>query len=192
MTLQIRNMESNGGISLIKDALLKLGVHFKTMELFNADMNKNVSSDKSPVENIVPENVMPDLVNDEKLHKIENIKEAVILLLNLPIDRVKPGLSDFIGQKLNEDYTSLNNLFTEVEGINIDNYFLSQKIERAKELLKYSELNISDIASKLDFEGESQLSKLFEKFTGFNPTTYKELRTTTRYKSREERIINRA
>jgi len=189
MLLQIRNMESNTGISLIKDALSRLGLHFNTMELVEVNLNKNISSEKSPVDNIASENAKPDLVEEEKRRHVENIKAAIIQLLNFPIDRVKPDLSDYISQKLNDDYLTLNNLFSEIEGITIEKHFLEQKIERVKELLKYSELSVGDIATKLDFESESQLLKLFEKLTGFTPASYKELRTTTRYKSREERNV---
>jgi len=189
MLLQIRNMESNSGISLLKDALSRLGLHFKTMELVEVNLNENISGKKSSVDDIDIEKAMPDLVNEENRRHVENIKSAIIQLLNFPVDRVRPSLSDYISHKLNEDYVVLNNIFSELEGITIEKHFLEQRIERVKELIKYSELGLNDIASKLDFESESQLSKLFEKITGFTPDSYKELRTTTRYKSREERIV---
>jgi len=43
---------------------------------------------------------------------------------------------------LNHDYTYLANLFSEVQGITIEQFIISHKIERIKELIIYDELNI--------------------------------------------------
>ncbi len=60
----------------------------------------------------------------------------------------KKKFSILLSEKLNKDYSALGNLFSQVEGITIEKYIINQKIEKAKELLVYDELNLSEITFK--------------------------------------------
>jgi AraC-like DNA-binding protein len=64
-------------------------------------------------------------------------------------DQIKINLSDYLSQKLNYNYTYLANLFSEVKGTSIEQFYLSHKIERVKELLVYGDMNLTEIARKL-------------------------------------------
>lgn len=50
------------------------------------------------------------------------------------------------------------------------------KIERAKELLLYDELTLTEIAYKLHYSSVAHLSNQFKKVTGLTPTYFKELK----------------
>jgi AraC family transcriptional regulator len=52
-------------------------------------------------------------------------------------------------------------------------YLLQQRIERAKQLLKQTELSIVEIALDCGFSSHSHLSKQFRSFTGVTPKTYR-------------------
>jgi AraC-like DNA-binding protein len=67
----------------------------------------------------------------------------------------------------------LSKLFSEVEGITIEHFIIRQKIERAKELLVYDELSLSQIADQLGYSSVAHLSAQFKKVTGLTPTFYK-------------------
>ncbi len=73
------------------------------------------------------------------------------------------------------EYNYLSNIFTEVEGITIEKYFIAQRIEKVKELLKYDELSLSEIADKLSYSSVSYLSNQFKMQTGFTATEFKAL-----------------
>ncbi len=90
------------------------------------------------------------------------------------------NLSEFISQKLNYDYNYLSNLFSEVQGITIEKYFIAQKIEKVKELLKYDELSLSQIADRLGSSSVAYLSNQFKKQTGLTPSFYKTMKTNSR------------
>jgi AraC-like DNA-binding protein len=77
---------------------------------------------------------------------------------------------------LNYDYTYLSNVFSEVKGITIQQFIIIHKIERAKELLLYDELNLSEISYKLHYSSVAHLSNQFKKITGLTPTYYKKLK----------------
>ncbi len=63
--------------------------------------------------------------------------------------------------------------FTQVEGITIEQYFLLQRMERVKELIKYDELTISEIADRTGFSSVAHPSAQFKKLTGMTPTAFK-------------------
>lgn len=86
------------------------------------------------------------------------------------------NLSTFIAEKLNLDYRYVSSLFSEVEGTTIEKYFISQRIEKVKELLVYDELSLSEIADKLGYSSVAYLSNQFKKMTGLTPTFYKGLK----------------
>ena len=87
---------------------------------------------------------------------------------------LKTNLSDYLAENLNQDYNSLSNLFSEIENTTIEKYFISQKIERVKELLIYNELSLSEIADLLNYSNVAHLSNQFKKITGFTPTSFKQ------------------
>ena len=90
------------------------------------------------------------------------------------------NLSDYLNQKINTDYNTLSNLFSEVEGITIEKYFILQKIERVKELLMYDEMSLSEIAYTLNYSSVAYLSNQFKKITGLTPTHFKNLKNKMR------------
>ena len=81
-----------------------------------------------------------------------------------------------IGQLLYHDYSFLSNFFLEIEGTTIEKYFITQKVERIKKLLKYDELSISEIADQLGYSSVACLSNQFKKETGLTPSFYKSQR----------------
>ena len=88
--------------------------------------------------------------------------------------------SDYISEKLQYDYTYLANLFSEVVGITIEHFIIIHKIERAKELIIYNELNLTEIADKLHYSSVSHLSYQFKKITGLTPSFFKSLKPKKR------------
>jgi AraC-like DNA-binding protein len=96
-------------------------------------------------------------------------------------DQIKINLSDYLSQKLNYNYTYLANLFSEVKGTSIEQFYLSHKRERVKELLVYGELNLTEIARKLHYSSVAHLSNHFKRNTGLTPTHFKNLKLKDRH-----------
>ncbi len=89
-------------------------------------------------------------------------------------------MSDYLIENLHQDYSKLSNLFSYVEGISIEKYFINLKIEKVKELIVYDELSLSEIANFLNYSSVSHLSNQFKKVTGFSPSYFKKIKESKR------------
>ena len=70
--------------------------------------------------------------------------------------------------------------FKKTTGSSLMAYFGKMKIQRAKELLRETDLSISAISDSLSFDDPNYFSKTFKKLTGYTPTTYRKLRIGSR------------
>ena len=121
-----------------------------------------------------------EIIDDKKSRLIEKIKNAIITQIHHSEENSPVNLSDYLSKEVNYDYRYLSNLFSEVEGTTIEKYFIAQKIEKVKELLKYDELTLSEIANKLGYSSVAYLSNQFKKQTGLTPSFFKSSRIGSR------------
>jgi AraC-like DNA-binding protein len=90
-------------------------------------------------------------------------------------DEQRLNLSVLLASQLHKDYSYLSHLFSAVEGITIEKYWIAQKIEKVKELLVYDELTLSEIAFRMGYSSVAHLSAQFKKVTGLTPSHFKTL-----------------
>jgi AraC-like DNA-binding protein len=116
-----------------------------------------------------------ELLDNQKMQLIEQVK-------NLLIQKVQKGnvedhfsVSKYISDHIYKDYSSISKLFSEVEGITIEQFFILQKIEKTKEWLVYNEQSLSQIAFDLGYSSTQHLSNQFKKLTGMTPSQFKQL-----------------
>lgn len=121
-----------------------------------------------------------EIIDDKKSKLIEKIKTLIVELVHQNDSNLDTNLSHYLSNELHHDYSYLSNLFSDVEGTTIEKYFISQKIERVKELLVYNELSLSEIAYQLHYSSVAHLSNQFKKVTGLTPTHFKKIRTVKR------------
>lgn len=114
-----------------------------------------------------------ELLDSQKQKQIEKIK-------NLLIEKVQSGaveehfsISNFLKKGLSKEYSYISRLFSEVEGITIEQFFIQQKIEKVKELIIYNEMNLSEISYLLGYSSVAHLSAQFRKVTGLTPSYFK-------------------
>jgi len=161
---------------LVKSELEKLGLHYKTVELGEAEIIENISSAKWNELNIALKKTGIELLDDKKAILIEKIKIVIIELVHYSEELLKVNFSDYLSQKLLYDYTYLANQFSESQGITIEHFLIVHKIERVKELLVYDELNISEIAWKMGYSSVPHLSNQFRKITGLSPSSFRKIK----------------
>lgn len=121
-----------------------------------------------------------ELIDDKRSRIIARIKSLIIELIHHNRDDHRLKYSEYITTQLHHDYNYLSRLFSEVEGITIEHYIITQKIERARELLIYDELNISQIADELAYSSVAHFSAQFKKVTGMTPSQFKSLHQRVR------------
>ena len=119
-------------------------------------------------------------MDDKKSKLNKKIKNVIIEMVHHSTENIKINFSDYLSQKLNHDYTYLSNLFSEVQGTTIEQFIISHKTERIKELIIYGELNITEIAWKMNYSSVAHLSSQFKKVTGLSPSHFKKLKDKRR------------
>jgi len=180
LKLYIKNMVCDRCKMLVKSELDKLGLNFTSVELGEAEIFGNLTTaELQHLDHELRKRGL-ELMDDKKSILVEHVKTIVIELVHYREDQIKVNLSDYLSEKLNHNYTYLANLFSEVKGTTIEKFYLSHKIERAKELLVYDELNLSEIANKLHYSSVAHLSNQFKKMTGLTPTHFKHLKLKRR------------
>ena len=161
---------------VVKSELEKLGLHYTTVELGEAEIMENISTEQLDQLNIALKKTGLELMDDKKSILVEKIKTIIIELVHYTDEQIKINLSDYLSEKLNYNYTYLANLFSEVKGTTIEKFYLTHKIEKVKELLVYDELNLTEIAYKLHYSSVAHLSNQFKKMTGLTPSHFKNLK----------------
>jgi len=120
------------------------------------------------------------LFEDNKSKLIGKIKTLVINSIYYQKEPLSINFSTYLSNQLHHDYSYLSRLFSSVEGITIEKFLLSQKIEKVKELIFYDELTLSEIAFQMDYSSVAYLSSQFKKETGMTPTQFKKQKKPNR------------
>ena len=181
-TLHIKNMVCNRCIKVVKEEMEKLNYGVEKIELGEVVISSD--KDKFNLEKIkeaLEENGF-ELFDSRNANIIERIK---ILIINSIHHQSIDSFSDISLSKeiVNEtglSYQYVSSLFSSTEGITIEKFIISQKIEKVKELLVYDELTLSEIAYILGYSSVQHLSNQFKKITGLTPTYFKRLKENKR------------
>jgi AraC-like DNA-binding protein len=155
-------------------------LHHTRVELGETEIMEDLSAEQWDILSTSLKKIGLELLDDKKNIMVERIKTIIIELVHFNDEQIKTNLSDYLAEKLNHNYTYLSNLFTEVKGTTIEKFYLSNKIERVKELLVYDELNLTEIAWKLHYSSVAHLSNQFKKMTGLTPSHFKNLKNKRR------------
>lgn len=160
---------------VVRSELEKAGIPFYIVRIGMVEMPEHITAEQRERLNMALKKSGLELLDDKKSILVEKIKNVIIELVHYNEDRIRVNLSDYLSEKLNYDYTYLANLFAEVKGTTIEQFFIFHRIERTKELLVYDELSLSEISDKLHFSNPSHLCKQFKKITGLTPTHFRKL-----------------
>ena len=177
MKILIKNMVCDRCILAIEDVLAQLDLSARSVQLGEMDLGEaKLEGEQLEQFQKKIEALGFELINDKKTRLIENIKAAVIALVQAPEPAEKVKLSEYLSRRLFHDYTHLSNLFSTVEGVTIEQYCINQKIEKTRELLVYDELTLTEIAHRLGYSSVAHLSRQFKKITGMTPSQFRQLR----------------
>lgn len=180
MQLHIKYMVSNRCKMAVREELKKLGLHFIIVDLGEVEIMENLSGEILEQLKLSLFHAGFELITDRRSVLIEKIKNTIIEMVHHSDDIIKTNFSDFLSEKLKYNYTYLSNLFSEVQGTTIEQFVIQHKIERVKELIIYNELNITEIALKMNYSSVAHLSNQFRKVTGLAPSHYKQLKNKRR------------
>lgn len=112
------------------------------------------------------------LITNTRSILINKIKSVIIEMITCD-SPPKQKYSTYISERINYNYTYLANTFSEMKGMTIQHFIINYKIEKAKELLMFNQLTISEISYKLNYSSVAHLSNQFKKVTGLSPSFYR-------------------
>jgi AraC-like DNA-binding protein len=161
---------------VVKAELDNLGLHSGVIELGEAVIEEEISEEVRGKLQLALLRSGLELLEDRKSILIEKIKNIIVEMIHYSEEAPTTNFSDFLSSKLNYDYNYLSNLFSEVKGTTIGHFIVAHKIERAKELLVYDELTLTEIAEKLHYSSVAHLSNQFKKVTGLTPSFFKQMK----------------
>ena len=183
-------MVSNRCKLVVKEELKKLGLHFVVVDLGEVDLMEELTSEQREKLSAALQESGLELMDDKRAVLIEKIKTVIIEMVHHSEEMIKVNFSDYLSEKLKHDYTYMANLFSETQGMTIAQFIISHKIERIKELIIYDELNITEIAWKMNYSSVAHLSNQFKKVTGLSPSHFKQLKEKRRCPIDEIGMVN--
>jgi len=173
-------MVSNRCKMAVKEVLKKFDLHFVVVDLGEVEIMEDLSPDILGQLKVELLNSGFELMDDKRAVLIEKIKNVITEMIHYSTEAPKTNYSDYISEKLHLDYTYLSNVFSEVKGTTIQQFIIIHKIEKAKELLFYDELTLTEIAYRLHYSSVAHLSNQFKKITGLTPSGFKQLKSKGR------------
>jgi len=176
MKLYIKYMVSDRCKKVVKEELKKLGLRYVNVNLGVVEILEDISPAQREQFKVALKRTGLELIDDKRAILIEKIKNVIIEMVHYEEAPIKVNYSIFLAKKLQLDYTYLSNLFSEVVGITVEHFIIAHKIERAKELIIYGELNLTEISYLLHYSSVTHLSKQFKKVTGLTPSHFKKLK----------------
>jgi AraC-like DNA-binding protein len=178
MKLYIKNMVCSRCKKIVKDELDRIGIPYLTVELGEVNTKKKITSLQHTQLHEALQQFGFELIDDRKNALIEKLKKAIADLQLYSDEDLKTSYSDYISLNVNDNFISLNTLFSEIKGVTIEKYIIKLKIELVKELLVYDNLNLTEIALKMHYSNTAQLSSQFKSITGLTPSNFRQLRNT--------------
>lgn len=174
--LIIRNMVCERCKTAVGKVMDSVGLPVRRIDLGEVELMEKPSKQKmAALENaLVPLGF--ELAQGRDAETIARIRSAVLQLVqHQEGDKGRTILSTWLSDTLHKEYTGMAALFSSVEGITIEHYFLLQRIERVKELAFYGDLTISEIAYRTGFSSAAHLSGQFKMLTGMPPSAFRKL-----------------
>ncbi|HUM98713.1 MAG TPA: AraC family transcriptional regulator [Chitinophagaceae bacterium] len=180
MNLYIKNMVCNRCIMVVKQELENLKLKPLKVSMGEAELSKQPSVKQMQQLNSRLLQLGFEILDDKKQKQIEKIKSLLIRKVQSGDVEEHFSISEYLSTALHKEYSYISRLFSEVEGITVEQFFILQKTEKVKELLVYGEQNLSEISFFLGYSSVAHLSAQFKKVTGLTPSQFKKIGSTNR------------
>jgi two-component system response regulator YesN len=108
--------------------------------------------------------------------------QVVLELLGESIDN-KPAVNE-LANAVNLSASHLRRVFKAETGIPLNRYLKSLRLQKSKELIEHTFLNMKQIMFAVGVKDKSQFAREFKRLTGFTPTQYAgRFRSTEKFKT---------
>jgi AraC-like DNA-binding protein len=173
MKLYIKNMISERCKVLVLEELAQLGIHDANVRIGCVELQEKMTMQQYDQLRNNLQKVGLTIVEDKKGILVQRIKNAILQMIYTNEETPKTKYSNYLSATLNHDYTYMANVFSQYEGLTIEQYIIANRIERVKEMILSDELTLTEIAYRLKYSSVAHLSNQFKKITGFSPSLFK-------------------
>ena len=167
-------------IVVVKNALEELNLNPVKVELGEIETKGDITDNQKKKLNSIIKKVGLELLEKKQGVLIEKIRKIMIDYIYSSEEKPKHKFSVLLSEELGHNYRYLANFFSEVEATTIEQFLISLKIERIKELIILEEFSLSQIADKMHYSSIAHLSNQFKKVTGLSPSHFKNLKEKRR------------
>lgn len=173
----IRNMVCERCRTAVRHLLDDRGVRYRRVLLGEVELDQPLELDQRRAIAAMLSELGFELLDDKDTRTIERVKTLIMALVRSTTFSAVPKqkLSVYLSREMGMDYSGISKLFSSVVGITIERYHILQRLERAKELLTYDELSLSQIAFQLGYSSVQHLSNQFTQYAGHTPSHFKHL-----------------
>lgn len=172
--LSIKNMVCQRCVKVVRDELTKAGFTVHDVVLGRAEVDLvDPKRDLETIRRVLEANGFA-ILEDQNARLVERIKQSILELVQSgELEEFDRKLSDYLVERVHRDYHSISSLFSSVESVTIEKFFILQKIEKIKEWLAYNEWTLSEMAYRLGYSSVAHLSRQFRDVTGLTPSAFK-------------------
>ena len=170
----IKGMVCERCIAVIKEGITNLGHEVSRISLGKLSLNTDLSKDElSKIETFLRDNGF-ELISKKQVRIVDQAKALIneVFSENVRYDS-QLRFSSLLSEKLHLNYDSISELFSKLEGITLEKYIITKRLEKVKELLVYTEFSLTEIAYITGFSSINHLSRQFKELTGLSPSHFK-------------------
>ena len=179
--LVIKNMSCHCCLKVVRTLLEEQGLNVNDIMLGEVDVSYDPETiDINTISKILEKNGF-ELVTNREGQLVEQIKATIIELVHHTTFNAMVRNSDFLVEKFNLSYQYISGIFSKHANTTIEKFIILQKIEKAKELIQYGELNLSEIAFMMGYSSVQYLSTQFKNVTGISVSEFK--KDPTKYRN---------
>jgi AraC-like DNA-binding protein len=149
-------------------------VKYKNITFGEIELLESFSDEKMAKINLQLKANGIEIVENQKSVLVQKVKDLIVEMVKNE-EPISVKSSIYISEKLNHSYGYLSNLFSEITYSSIENFIIIQKIELAKELIINSEMNLTEIAFRLNYSSVAHLSTQFKNTTGITPSAFQRI-----------------
>jgi len=179
MKLYIRNMACESCKLFVKSEIEKMGLHPLHVTLGEAEVKENLSDKEQKQLDHNIKKAGLELVKSKEGVLLDQIKSLINEYIT-DSDHNGNNLSGYLSKNLSYDYAYLSNYFSSMHAGTIEQYMISLKIEKVKEMLVMQDLTLTEIAYRLNYSSVAHLSTQFKKVTGLPASHFKKLKNIRR------------
>lgn len=188
MVICIKNMVCGRCIQFVSEIFREAGFSNAKVKLGEVSVEEDISPSQMSIILYRLHQLGFEVRFDAKCQLIQRIKKLTFYFVYHKPKDMDVKFSDFLSSKLDEDYNTITTLFSSLEGMTIEKYRISLKIERVKEMMSTTKKTMGQIAKELEYSSLPHLSRQFKKVTGMTPSEFQRLQQESPKSMKRKRI----